>query len=277
MPALDSAADWLAEHGHHIRKLCIAASAWEAGGDAHEAVAYALEAVGAARQLKSSSDSMGTLSVLRSLELSGASISLQPGARLPPSITRLAVCLSNSPEVLEQIAQLPQLRRLQLRDCYFPSDDLSRLSSLAGSLTRLDAARANLAADGLAALTRLQHLNCFAEEHGAMQAIEAALPHLTGLTCLELTGGDWCRWLLPASVDSLPQLELCLLDHFDPAHWGDGLEPPLPGGPWLASLRWLAASVSALVLGGAGLQEAAALEHLDIEALTGAGRRQMTC
>lgn len=87
-----------------------------------------------------------------------------------------------------QITQLPQLQRLQLRDCFFPSEGLSQLSALAGSLTRLDAVRANLAADGLAALSRLQHLHCVAEERETVQAVEAALPLLPGLTCL-VSGG----------------------------------------------------------------------------------------
>ena len=83
---------------------------------------------------------------------------------------------------------MPQLQRLQLRDCCFPSEGLSQLSALAGSLTMLDAVRGNLAADGLAALSRLQHLQCVAEERATVQAVEAALPLLTGLTGL-VSGG----------------------------------------------------------------------------------------
>lgn len=131
MAELDSAADWLGQHGHHTRKLRIAASAWEGGAFANEALAYGLEACGELEELEVEvsplathwlgamasvrclglfgelgplhiSRGMGTLSALQSLELSGASIAFQPGARLPPPITRLAVGLSNSPKVLEQ-------------------------------------------------------------------------------------------------------------------------------------------------------------------------------
>lgn len=45
---------------------------------------------------------LSTLSALRSLELTGARICFQPGASLPPTITRLAVHLNNEPHVLKQ-------------------------------------------------------------------------------------------------------------------------------------------------------------------------------
>lgn len=80
----------------------------------------------------------------------------------------------------------------------------------------------------------------------------------------ELTASDRCPRLLPPSVDSLPQLQLCLLDHFGPPFWGGALEPPLQEGAWLGGVRWLAASATALLSGAAALEEADALEYLEL-------------
>lgn len=89
-----------------------------------------------------------------------------------------------------QITQLPQLQRLQLADCGFPAASLAQLSALSGSLTRLDSVRSLLTTPaGLGALTRLQHLRCVVEDGATMVAVEAALPALTGLTCLVGAGG----------------------------------------------------------------------------------------
>lgn len=92
-----------------------------------------------------------------------------------------------------QIARLPQLRRLRLETCSYSSSSLSRLLALSGSLTRLELAEMeDLSAEGgMAALTRLQHLLCWLGSPEAGEAIAAALPHLTGLTCLVREGhGD---------------------------------------------------------------------------------------
>ena len=61
--------------------------------------------------------------------------------------------------------------------------------------------------------------------------------------------------VLPA-LSGLSRLQLRSLD--SPAFPA----PVLPGGPWLASLRWLSASIDALVSSTAALQQAAALETL---------------
>lgn len=40
--------------------------------------------------------------------------------------------------------------------------------------------------------------------------------------------------------------------------------PPLPGGPWLHSLRWLAASIDTLLASIAALRQATRLEHVGL-------------
>lgn len=61
--------------------------------------------------------------------------------------------------------------------------------------------------------------------------------------------------VLPA-LSGLSRLQLCSLD----AQWR--CVPALPGGPWLASLRWLSSGISSPVSSTAALQQAAALETL---------------
>ena len=81
-----------------------------------------------------------------------------------------------------QVARLPRLAWLELEECDF-EDGTAELSGLAGSLSRLEVS-AGTVPDGLSALTRLQHLSlcyCEAEEAGV---VDAALEHLTQLTCL---------------------------------------------------------------------------------------------
>ena len=83
-----------------------------------------------------------------------------------------------------QLAQLPRLQRLKLCECGYSADSLSPLSALAGSLTRLEVSGTWLPAASLAALTRLQQLHFDICRWPAVLATAAALPHLTGLTCL---------------------------------------------------------------------------------------------
>lgn len=106
-----------------------------------------------------------------------------------PALSTPLLSLPSLPPSL-QITQLPQLQRLQLADCGFPAASLAQLSALSGSLTRLDSVRSLLTTPaGLGALTRLQHLRCVVEDGATMVAVEAALPALTGLTCLVGAGG----------------------------------------------------------------------------------------
>jgi hypothetical protein len=154
---------------------------------------------------------------------------------------------------------------LRLETCSYSSSSLSRLLALSGSLTRLELAEMeDLSAEGgMAALTRLQHLLCWLGSPEAGEAIAAALPHLTGLTCLMLWG-DCCLNLLSPALSSLSRLQLCELenDGYDDA---GGQLAPLPVGPWLHSLRWLSTNDNTLLRSLPALQAAAAFECISIE------------
>ena len=71
---------------------------------------------------------------------------------------------------------------------------------------------------------------------------------------LQVLGGELLE--LPNTLASLPQLQRCYLD-LDSS-------PPLPSGPWLASLRWLAASVHSLIRSTAVLSAAPNLELVEV-------------
>ncbi len=106
---------------------------------------------------------------------------------LPPCSFVLPTACSpfsrRSPACL-QFAQLPQLQRLRLYQCGFSANSLSQLSTLSGSLTRLERLCGNLSTPTLAALTGLRNLAYMPAPSGTCAAAVAALPHLTGLTCL---------------------------------------------------------------------------------------------
>lgn len=59
----------------------------------------------------------------------------------------------------------------------------------------------------------------------------------------------------PTSLGSLASLQRCFLEHTDGAE-------PLPGGPWMASLRWLGAPLDTLTNSVAVLRGATALQLL---------------
>lgn len=91
------------------------------------------------------------------------------------------------------VRRLPQLQRLQLRECNYSAESMQQLSALSGSLTRLATYNVELFASSLPVLTRLQHFSCLLEYQGHGDAICNALQHLTGLTCLV----SWLAWRDP--------------------------------------------------------------------------------
>jgi hypothetical protein len=128
------------------------------------------------------SPTIAGLTALQSLELFDNCI-FAADAHLPAGITRLLVERDAADEMPVQFTQLPRLQRLELEGCAYSGGSLSHLSALGSSLTRLDVSAEGTAAV-LAALTRLQHLDSRIESETARQTMTAALPHLTGLTCL---------------------------------------------------------------------------------------------
>ena len=65
---------------------------------------------------------------------------------------------------------------------------------------------------------------------------------------------------VPAALAGLSNLQRCYMHLYA---GDDGLAPPLPAGPWLASLRWLRYNVDGLISSTATLRAATALEFLD--------------
>lgn len=68
---------------------------------------------------------------------------------------------------------------------------------------------------------------------------------------------------LPPSLAGLPHLQLCQLSFAYP-QFGYAAAAPLPGGPWLHSLRWLSIGISSLMRSTAVLRAATALECISI-------------
>lgn len=151
----------------------------------------------------------------------------------------------------------------------------------------------------LSALTRLQHLSLDEIEGGIdFNLLHGALPQLQQLTCLvsavgrcelvmflrcttymqnkhfltsvqnvtpampqELTDG---QLVPPAALATLTCLQRCYLKHRNWRTGGTGEVVALPAGPWLRSLRWLAADIATLVNSLDALQQSAALQFVCI-------------
>jgi len=64
---------------------------------------------------------------------------------------------------------------------------------------------------------------------------------------------------VPAALAGLSNLQRCNLE----VQTDEAAAPPLPAGPWLASLRWLSYPICGLVSSTAALRDAAALEYLE--------------
>ncbi|PRW21009.1 small GTP-binding [Chlorella sorokiniana] len=164
----------------------------------------------------------------KSLELDGT-LCLAAGVLLPPSITRVLLANDGTEELPEQLVRLPQLQRLQL----------ARLS----------------------ALVRLQHLGCTSTGEAAREAVVAALQRMPDLTCLALNGSAGSD-LLPAAMSGLSQLRLCCI--WDTPTDDNAAVLPLPAGPWLQRLEWLATSAEKLLYSTSVLEHAAALECVSV-------------
>ncbi|PRW21050.1 receptor 12 [Chlorella sorokiniana] len=97
------------------------------------------------------------LTALESIDLEGYLNILSPAARLPSSVTKLAVWTSDEESMPPQFGQLPALQQLDIGDCSYSAASMAPLSSLSGSLTWLELF-ASAVPDSLSALTQLRYL-----------------------------------------------------------------------------------------------------------------------
>ena len=163
-----------------------------------------------------------------------------------------------------QIAALTNLRHLTLSDFEYDSDAFALLSALP-SLRRLRLQGGNNLPANLSQLTWLESLTICDDnrmlkgEPEPSAVLLAALPHLTGLTYLALDSME--------GVDCPPG-ELAGLGRLHTFIWLDPNSPPadavLPAGPWLGSLRRLAAPAHLLANSLPLLKAAPRLEHLAV-------------
>ena len=68
----------------------------------------------------------------------------------------------------------------------------------------------------------------------------------------------------PAALAGLSALQRCYLMRTDKQEAEEGEAQPLPAGPWLRNLRWLGAGIDNLARSTAVLQQAAALEFVEV-------------
>ena len=177
------------------------------------------------------------------------------GTAMPPLMARALACV--------QVAALTNLRQLTLNFADYGSDGYAPLTALR-SLRGLWLANVCWLPANLSQLTWLESLTVDDEaellqqdpEHGAL--LRAALPHLT-----------WLRHLTLHSVLELksPPAALAGLSQLHTFIWLDRRAPPaadaaLPAGPWLGSLRRLAAPAHLLANSLHLLAAAPRLQHL---------------
>ena len=166
---------------------------------------------------------------------------------------------------MDELQRLPSLTRLALAYCNIPAclPALSRLQQLQLALREVGSNADNVVAVG-EALRQLQQLTCL---------VGVAL-HPPCCACFVTDTRRTIPTPLPSDLQvltgvqpdvsalaGLSRLQRCCLalDSDD-----DGApDPPLPPGPWLASLRWLRANVDTLVSNTGVLQGATALERLE--------------
>lgn len=67
----------------------------------------------------------------------------------------------------------------------------------------------------------------------------------------------------PAALAGLTSLQRCYLQRNDSWPGAAGTAPPLPGGPWLHTLRWLGANIDTLANSTAALHAATNLEFVE--------------
>ena len=186
-------------------------------------------------------DSMGSLSAL-----SG-------------SLTRLQV---EESVVSPSLGTLTGLHHLQLEE--YRSDSLHAVNGALQALTQL-----TCLVSGLAWLSE-DHLQCgqrastpaavrvqTTAAHGCVQRPHPLAVFLSARTQV-LREHDLCS--LPPAVGSLPRLQRLCIDDMGTTEMP--LMPPLPAGPMLQQLRWLAAGMGTLVKSAAVLQAAEALEYV---------------
>ena len=152
---------------------------------------------------------------------------LGSGARFPAGSLG-CLCL-----FLLQFARLPNLQHLELvtPPLAAGTDALLRLRGITYMNAQIQPSPA------LAEMTQLRHLELTPQgrPHEIAPQLDAALRQLQQLTALVLKG----RLMLsiPPAVAGLRYLQRCMLGRYQ----GQPLGGPLPGGPWMASLRWLCA------------------------------------
>ncbi|KAL4448253.1 hypothetical protein ABPG75_005472 [Micractinium tetrahymenae] len=254
---------FLAAHGRHVRQLHL--NIEEDDEDEDEATAIAifttvascLGACGAAGSLEQLQIAPET-PALEQLSLAGSRVNLG-AVRLPPSLTRLRIEDASTQELPLQLTRLSALRPLDLLSAPYSAASLDPLSKL-GSLE-------HLFLDGVAAppcLPRLTQLHTLAVvTESGVEDVLAAVPCLTGLTCLQLAEVA----SFPHAVASLPRLQrLCLWSQD-----GTVADPAVPAGPWLQSIKWFGAPWAFLEAGTATLAAAQQLEYLSAFTMPHAG------
>lgn len=133
-----------------------------------------------------------------------------------------------------QVANLSRLRHLTLYSCDVSEESLHQLAAL--PLSDLDVMSATLP-PCLSQLTRLTSLAVSAYNADELSLLDTALACLSELQLLALSfagHGPECR--LPSGVTALRSLRRLYMHR---AFEATVIQQPLPGGPWLASLRWL--------------------------------------
>ena len=80
---------------------------------------------------------------------------------------------------------------------------------------------------------------------------------------------------VPAALSGLSNLQCCYLDLLVSEE--GGVAPPLPAGPWLASLRWLHYNVDGLARSTTSLRAASALDFLEGGALDNSQKVVWSC
>lgn len=160
--------------------------------------------------------------------------------------------------LLLQIESLKGLRSLEVCGLRCPSPAAYRGLSALASLTRLQFYFCAAVPECLGALPMLRHLSITTRDDGAPPddaclALQAALMQLQQLTCLmiasQLVGPDTLT-----AISGMGSLQRLLLT----------IECRLPPGPWLHSLRWLAATHVTLLDSMEALGAAGQLEYLSV-------------